>query len=215
MNGRRSSTPAMKRHAANIKINLVPQDPFYSTALGKTLKWAVTIGRYVVMLTELVVILSFAARFSLDRRLTDLNESINQKQNVILSFGELEGNVRAVQTKIEQYQQLEQQQNLVDVFPSLSAIIPGGVTLTELVIRPASVTLGGTALSQSALNLLINNIQLSGDFYNVVVDRIENSEDRSGLLQFRITADTQPTTSTTTQPRSSTPVNILDRTQGL
>lgn len=205
----------MKRHAANIKINLVPKDPFYDTVLGKTLNWAVTIGRYVVMLTELIVILSFAARFSLDRQLTNLNESIDQKLNVILSFGDLESNVRAVQTKVDQYQELEQQQNLVDVFPSLSAIIPSGVTLSELIIRPTSVTIGGYALSQGALNLLINNIQLSGDFYNVVVDRIENSDDQSGLLQFRITADTQPPTGTTTQERSVEQVNILDRTQGL
>lgn len=205
----------VKRKAANISINLVPQDPFFDTILGKTLKWAVSVGRYIVMFTELIVIISFATRFTLDRQVTDLNQAINQKESVIRSFGDLEDRVREVQAKIDQYQQLEQQKNLVDVFPSLSSITPSDVQLTELIVRPTSVTLGGTTLSQSSLNLLINNIQLSNQFFNIVVDRIETSEDQSGLLQFRISADTEPTQSTTTQTRNTQPVNILDRTQGL
>src|SRR5690606_4816272 len=102
------------------------------------------------------VIISFATRFTLDRQVTDLNQAINQKESVIRSFGDLEDRVREVQAKIDQYQQLEQQKNLVDVFPSLSSITPSDVQLTELIVRPTSVTLGGTTLSQSSLNLLIN-----------------------------------------------------------
>lgn len=210
-----SPARAMKHKAANISINLVPQDPFFDTMLGKTLKWAVSVGRYIVMFTELIVIISFATRFSLDRQVTDLNQAIVQKENVILSYGDLEERIREVQTKIDQYQQLEQQKNIVDVFPSLSTITPSDVQLDELIIRPTSVTLAGTTLSQSSLNLLINNIQLSSSFFNVSVDRIETSEDQSGLLEFRISADTEEAINTTTQGRSSERINVLDRTQGL
>lgn len=205
----------MKRKAANININLVPQDPFFDTLLGKTLKWAVSVGRYIVMFTELIVIISFATRFSLDRQVTDLNQAINQKESVIRSYGDLEDQVRSTQAKLEQYQQLEQQKNLVDVFPSLSTITPADVLLDELVIRPTNVTLGGSTLSQSSLNLLINNVQLSDEFFNVSVDKIETSEDQSELIQFRITADTEMPQSTTTRQRTVEDINILDRTQGL
>jgi Tfp pilus assembly protein PilN len=205
----------MKRKAANININLVPNDPFFDTVLGKTLKWAVSVGRYIVMFTELIVIISFATRFTLDRQVTDLNQTINQKESVIRSYGDLEERVRSTQAKLDQYQQLEQQKNIVDVFPSLSSITPPDVLLNELIIRPTSVTLGGSTLSQSSLNLLINNVQLAGGFYNVSVDRIETSEDQSGLLQFRISADTEAPQSTTTKQRTVEDVHILDRTQGL
>lgn len=205
----------MKHKPASININLLPQDPFFQSVLGRTLRWAVRVGRYIVMFTELIVILSFATRFSLDRQITDLNDAINQKESIIRSYGELENDIRAAQAKVEEYQQVSQQTNLVDVFPPLSQITPNDVKLTELIIKPASVTLAGTTLSQSSLNLLINNIQLSPDFFNVAVDRIETSEEQNAGLFFRITAATQKPVTKSSKERPTEEVNILDRTQGL
>jgi hypothetical protein len=62
-----------------LEVNLLPKDPFLSTSLGKLLQWSLTVGRYLVIFTELIVVSSFAARFSLDRQVTDLNASILQK----------------------------------------------------------------------------------------------------------------------------------------
>jgi len=205
----------MKRLTTNLKINLIPQDPFFEGMLGRTLRWAVKVGRYIVIFTELIVIMSFATRFSLDRQITDLNQDITQKETIIRSYGGLENEIRAAQTKLDQYQQLEQQKNLVDVFQSLSQITPVDVKLSELQVKPASVTIAGTTLSQNSLNLLINNIQFSPNFFNVVVDRIETSEDTNSGLFFRISAATVRPENKTAAPREAEIINILDRTQGL
>jgi Tfp pilus assembly protein PilN len=104
---------------------------------------------------------------------------------------------------------------LVEVFPSLSEITPADIRLTELIIKPTTVSLAGTTLSQTSLNLLINNIQLSPKFFNVAVDRIETSEEKNGGLFFRINAATvKPETKGSSQ-KNAEKVNILDRTQGL
>jgi len=205
----------MNRKPASITINLVPQDPFFGTILGRILQWAVRVGRYIVMFTELVVIVSFATRFSLDRQITDLNDSIRQKESVVTSYGDLESQIRAAQTKVEQYQQLDQQTNLADIFPALTQITPSDIKLTELLIKPTTVSLAGTTLSQNSLNLLINNIQLSTTFFNVAVDRIETSEDKNTALFFRISAATTPPQTKTTTKTEAEKINILDRTQGL
>lgn len=207
----------MPKKPAKISVNLLPKDPFYETPLGKILKWALSIGRYIVIFTELIVILSFVTRFSLDRQVTDLNDALFQKQTLIESYGDLENNVREAQEKIDQYQQIEQQGNIAEVFPKLSQITPRDVTLDELVVKTDSVTLSGLTQSQNSLSLLINNIQLSPDFTSVSVDRIETgSPDQPGFF-FRITAqipgvvvkaDEGPT-------RETEQVDILDRTQGL
>ncbi len=185
----------MKHKSVHFNINLLPQDPFFETIIGKTLKWALSIGRYIVIFTELVVIGSFATRFSLDRQVTDLNSSIAQKQSIIESYGDLEDRVRTAQTKIDSYQQIDQQKNIAEIFPQLSSITPRDVKLTELIIKPTNVTLGGTTRSQNSLNLLINNIQLSPHFFNLSVDRIETSPDQINVLVFRLRADTEKTTS--------------------
>lgn len=199
----------------HIDINLLPKDPFFSTLLGKSLKWALSVGRYIVIFTELIVIISFATRFSLDRQLTDLNDSIFQKQTIIQSYGTLEDSIRSTQTKIDQYQQIEQQTNLSDVFPALSAITPQDIKLTELQIRPSSISLSGTTLSQNSLNLLITNIQLSPAFLNVYVDRIESSQDQKAGLSFRIRADTKETAIVSPASAGTDKTNILNRSQDL
>lgn len=177
-----------------ININLVPEDPFFETVLGKTLRWSLSVGRYLVIFTELVVILSFVARFSLDRQLTNLNESIYQKRVLIESYADLENQVRLVQHKTDQYNQIEQQTNVVEVFPALTQIVPRGIEFSSLTIHQDSVIVAGQALSQHSLNLLINNFQLSTNFTRVSVDKIEANEAQQVGFEFLINAQTQEET---------------------
>lgn len=174
-----------------ININLVPKDPFFSTILGKTLRWALSVGRYIVIFTELMVILSFVARFSLDRQLTNLNDSIHQKQITVESYGDLEEKVRLIQAKADQYQQIEQQTNIIDIFPALSKITPRNIQLNELTIKPTKVSMSGKSTSQQSLNILINNFQLSSDFFNITIDKIETGDSRDSGFNFLISADTK------------------------
>jgi len=180
-----------KRKSLDIKVNLLPEDPFFQTILGRTLRWAVSVGRYIVIFTELIVILSFGARFTLDRQLTDLNDQIHQKETVIQSYGDLESQVLSVQSRIDQYQQLAQSHNLADALPALSSITPTGVTLKELSLTPTSVTFSGTSQSQNALNLLISNISLSPSFFNVRINQISSTGSEADGITFQIAADTE------------------------
>lgn len=179
------------KKAAQIEINLLPKDPFFSTIIGKILKWSLSAGRYIVIFTELVVIMSFIARFTLDRQVTDLNSSINQKKQIILSYGDTEETFRTIQEKITQYKQTEQETNIVETFESISNVMPEGIVLNELSIRPTNVIIAGQTLSQNSFNLLINNLQLSSKFSNINVSEIESSKDKPGL-SFSIKADTKP-----------------------
>lgn len=178
-----------KKPPITYKINLVPKDPFFDTILGKSLKWALSVGRYIVIFTELIVILSFVTRFSLDRQVTDLNGAIDQKKTVIQSFGNLENNVRTTQEKIDNYLQIEQQTNIAEVFPALTEITPRSITLNQLIIKPGEISFNGVSSSQDALNTLITNIQISPNFSNVSVNKIESSKDEAGL-EFAIQANT-------------------------
>lgn len=201
---------------ADVNINLVPKDPFFETPMGKVLQWSLSVGRYIVIFTELIVIISFITRFSLDRQVTDLNESIYQKQTIINSYGDLEANLKEAQQKIEQYKQISQQSNIAEVFPKLSAITPTSIRLDELTIKTETINLAGTAYSNSALSLLINNLQLSPDFFNVSIDKIETGDSKDPGFHFQIHARTSEAILKQT-PATNVPEeeNILDRTQGL
>lgn len=172
----------MSKKPVPITINLFPKDPFFKTVFGKGMQWALSVGRYIVIFTELLVILSFVARFTLDRQITDLNKSVEQKKNLILSYGNLETNFRNLQLQIADYQQLATQDNIAEVFPKLTKITPHNVFLEEMQIRQGSIRLKGMVFSQSILNTLVNNITLSPDFSNVVIDKIESlDKNRQGF----------------------------------
>jgi Tfp pilus assembly protein PilN len=146
---------------------------------------------------------------------TDLNSEIFQKQNIIESYGNLEQNVRNAQRKIQQYQQISQTTNIAEIFPQLSRVTPRDVRLDELVIRDNSVRFSGVTQSQPSLNLLISNLQLSPDFFNVTISNIESGDEQDPGFHFQVQAETERVElrSSTTRERES--VNILDRTQGL
>jgi hypothetical protein len=169
----------MKNKPAEIDINLVPKDPFYDTLVGRVLKWALSAGRYIVIFTELVVIASFATRFTLDRQLTDLNGEILIKQSIAESYGDLEKEFRLAQNKIEEYQKISANQPILENFDYISQVTPSGVVLEELVIDSHGVVAKGTTISQAAFNTLINNLQLSPHFINVTIDKVGSLEEKN------------------------------------
>ena len=177
---------------------------------------ALSAGRYIVIFTELIVILSFAARFTLDRQITDLNAKIFQSSAIIESYGSLEKEFRSVVTRVENIKRIEDDANILDVFQNITTVTPLDVTLTQLSIAPSSVSLSGRALSQASFNLLINNLQASNKFFNISVDKVESGEAGSKGLVFGISADTREVKKESAGPvKASTKVNILDRTEGL
>lgn len=203
------------KKAAQVNINLLPKDPFFSTIFGKILRWALSAGRYIVIFTELVVIMSFIARFTLDRQVTDLNGAIERKKQIILSYGNLEDNVRTVQEKITQYKQTQQETNIVDTFTHLSAVVPEGIILQELAIRPTSIAISGRTFSQNSFNFLVNNLQLSPNFLNINVTEVQSSDQEEGSTEFSITADTRIIQQVRANTQSNEELDLLDRTQGL
>lgn len=206
---------AMSKKPATIDINLVPKDPFFQTTLGRALQWALSAGRYIVIFTELVVILSFAARFTLDRQITDLNTEIKKSEVTIKSYGELESIFRSVQTRIDTVKAIDQEVNIVDVFQNLKEVTPQDVILEQLSITPTSVTIRGNTLSQDSFSLLINNLQLSGKFFDITVSRVEAGEEKQPGFTFSIAANTKEVKRESSNERQKTKVNILDRTEGL
>lgn len=179
----------MSKQSRAIQINLIPEEAFFITPLGRLVRWSLSVGRYLVICTEIVVIVSFASRFTLDRRVTDLNKEIVQKVAVIDSYSDFEKDFRAAQEKLKQYGELEKQRNLAVVFEDLSSVTPPEVQVSSLAIRKNSVAVTGTTVSQSAFNTLINNLYLSPHFDDVSIGKVTANEDNSGY-EFDFTAKT-------------------------
>ena len=81
-------------------VNLLPKDTFYESRVGKTVKWAITFGRWIVVFTDFIVISSFLSRFYFDTKLADYHDEIKQKQTIIEALAPFEDSFRLLQERI-------------------------------------------------------------------------------------------------------------------
>lgn len=169
-------------------INLLPKGEFEKSPIGKFFKWALSVGRYIVIFTELIVIISFLSRFKLDNDLARLNKDISEKQAVIVSFGDLEKNVRSLQTKLKIIKSKQEvRSKIIQALDECSSFTPPDVVLSDLSIKDSSILLKGIAISHQGLAAFIEGFKQSKLFDEIDLRNI-SSKGESLEIQFEITA---------------------------
>ena len=173
---------AQKKH-----INLLPKDKWEVGVVGKLLKWGLNVGRYVVIFTELIVILSFLYRFSLDRKLTDLNEDMKQKQRTVESYKDFEIQFRRLQEQMKTIKEVEGESIAADeILNSISLITPIDTSYKSIAIRDGEVSLDGETLSDVGLATLLTKAQNDNTFSEVVLESVSSATDKSQAIEFRM-----------------------------
>lgn len=186
-------------------INLYPEDPFYASIFGKSLKWALAVGRHIVIVTELVVIGSFFSRFILDRQLSDLNSEIVQKQSIAESYGTLEDDFRSLQQRTKDITGILEDQGQFTVLESLATITPPEIRYTNIGYSNNALSLQGTSLSNEALSQLVDGLRRDPAFSVVSLGNIRSGDSRDPSIQFTISAQTTLGSPPTPEPTRSAP----------
>jgi Tfp pilus assembly protein PilN len=184
-----------------IAINLLTQDEFSQSAFGKVMLWALSIGRYVVVFTELIVILSFLSRFKLDRDLTDLNEAISRQKAIILSYGNLENDFLYAQSQLELVRQAQAAFTPNQILDMLSQTTPPDVKLNQLQLTNTGIHLSATALSPQGFVRFITNL-LQHEYVNHVSLGGVSSKDQGMTISFEVIADLEKPPPNPTNPNS-------------
>lgn len=170
------------------EISLLPLEEFEKTFLGRFLKWALTFGRWIVILTELVVILCFLSRFKLDRDLTDLGEKIRQEQAIITSFGELEKDFRNLQKRLSTIDKLEKEQfSFSLLLDELTKILPLDVSLTNLIIKEKEMEISGLAFSEAGFGSFLKGLGENQKFEKISLKKVLRG--KTGEIEFKLGAD--------------------------
>jgi len=112
--------------------------------------------------TEIIVLLAFISRFSLDRKLTDLKEEIGQKQDIIQANIQFEHDVRSLQDKLTKIKTLTSQPTSpLDVLTFFQNFVPPGVYFQSYDLSGNKITVKAVAGSTEAFSQLIANLQAS------------------------------------------------------
>jgi len=164
------------------QINLLQKEDFEKRPLGKFLNWALTVGRWIVVFTELVVILAFLSRFKLDTDLADLQDKIREKQSIVVNSASFEKTFRSAQNRIIQIQSVENNQLGVNkILEEFQRITPSDLIIKSLNFKEKVLTVTGTSFNESGLSLFINNLSGSPIFTQTQITNITKGGKKPGL----------------------------------
>ena len=174
--------------APSPKVNLLPPSDFESSFWGRFLKWAVTTGRYIIILTELVVILAFLSRFKLDEDLRNLNEQINGQVSFLqLQEGQLQ-EFLAVQKKVGLVEQiLNTRGEVVDTLDYLEQKVPVEITMKVRSVSPKGLAISAVTLDERVMGQLLASMSADLKWASVDVSALTN--DSINGIRFRLTAE--------------------------
>ena len=169
-------------------INLLP-----SKELGfseKVLNWALTFGRYIIIGTEIVVLVVFLSRFKLDRDRIDLKDSITEKQKILATLAPINQNVTRLQTRLSEIKRIEEGQGTATAaLPNRAPLTPTSITYKSIIATGDKLTIIGNTLGTADISQFVASLKASPIFKEdtVSLEKIErSSEDET--LRFTVTA---------------------------
>lgn len=177
--------PAFFGHRSS--INLLPKDQFESSPAGIILTWALTFGKWSVILTQLVVMAVFVARFGYDRKLADLRKDIAQSVAVIESYQEIEKDFLIVQRSVGYAEKvLSSWSTYQMMIQNTERATPKDVWYERLVYTPKSFSMSAYSASLTGFGRLLTDIQHNESFSAVNIGSIEDGAAKGARLKFDI-----------------------------
>jgi Tfp pilus assembly protein PilN len=174
--------------AKAISINLLGQQDLEHTPWGRIVSWATTYGRYIMITTEIVVLLAFISRFSLDRKLTDLTEETNQKQAIIDANLSFEKEVKSVQANLATAKQLiSTQSKPIVLVTMMETMLPPDVYLSSIDLTGSKMSVAAIAGTTAGFSQFLANLGASKELKNVSLGDI-NRQAATGI-EFQFSAD--------------------------
>ena len=141
----------------------------------KFMNWALTAGRLIVIITEIVAVSAFIYRFSLDERLIDLHSAIKQKQTLISLLKQDENKYRNLQDRIVLASSLlEKNVKTNKIVLDIVGLTPQGAKIDNLTFNKDRMTINVNINSVSSLTDFINSLKDYPDIKSISIDNIEN-----------------------------------------
>lgn len=170
------------------EVSFLPKEELEQKALGRVLIWVLSTGRWIVVLTEFIVICAFLSRFYLDREIADLHDDIFQKQAIVEAMSNFEEEFKSLQTRIETIDELVGQAMPNEILETIIPVIPNDVFLNSFDFQEDKIEISAVALSYQGLANFWYDFGKLENFANVKITKIGKEEQKTEIT-FTIVAD--------------------------
>lgn len=167
-------------------VNLVK--PRQADFFANFINWALTIGRLVVIVTEIIALGAFLYRFSLDRQLIDLHSKIKQEQAIVNYLKDEEETYRNLQQRLTVASTFSNSsQERVKIFNDILLFTPQGLSFSEFTLNANRLKMSADIESVTSLSSFIENLKKYPKIDSVSIDKIENRP-ALGIIKVTISA---------------------------
>lgn len=162
-------------------INLLKKEE--QSFLDKFIHWSLTVGRYVVILTETIALSAFLYRFTLDRQLIDLHDSIKQKQAVINLLKNNEETYRGVQDRITIASTLSTNgAQTIGLINDILNFVPPEMIINNINFTGERVRIQARVQSVGSLSNFIKKLREYEPITSVSLDHLENKPSSATIV---------------------------------
>jgi hypothetical protein len=171
-------------------INLLPKKG--ESFLTQFLNWTLSIGRLLIILTEIVALATFLYRFTLDMQIVDLNDKIKGESFIVENFEKGESNFRDLQDRLAQIDRYDKiGSNTTTIFRDITQMGRGQVTFKNLTVDTDSAKIDVQAPTSAALSRFVQALKANPAITAVNIDKVENNTSTS-LVGVSITVMLKP-----------------------
>ncbi|MFI5240807.1 MAG: PilN domain-containing protein [Microgenomates group bacterium] len=170
----------------NKGINLLPQQEFEGSTVGRILRWAMTTFRFIVIVTEMVVMSAFLSRFWLDAQNSDLDDLLRTKTAQIKAQEDFEKDFRDTQKRLTIFKDLAENTKASDNLSNIVSKIPDGVSLQSFNYQESSLQIKGIASNELAIAQFVSNLKSDETFKDVALGQVGSSENNNSLTIFSV-----------------------------
>ncbi len=167
-------------------INLLPQEEFEASTLGRILRWAMTTFRIIVIVTEMIVMAAFLSRFWLDSQNSDLTDEIKIQTAQIAVQSDFETEFTNFQKQLTVFKEIDKSTKYSGVLLKITTSVPSEITLESISVQDNSAQIKGTALSEVGIAQYSSNLKADKFFKKVSLGQINSSQNNESLTVFNL-----------------------------
>lgn len=165
------------------KINLIEKKEV--SLLDKLTFFGLNYLRYIIVITQLIVIGVFFYRFQIDQRIIDLRESVEQKKEIVkIVLPLLNEAVKIDKKTLIIEETLLQQKKFTGMIDYLITIFPETITLTNMEIKGESIKITGDSVNAQHLQSFYTLLKKENKFKIVNLKNIKKTETGYSFVLF-------------------------------
>ncbi len=165
------------------EINLLQKEK--NKVAGKLLHFVLYYFRYIIVVTQIIVIAVFFFRFREDQKVIDLKESFRQRQQILAVTAPIIDESREIALKTDKVKvQIDQQDAFLDEINFVLDSIPQDVILDRLGFTSKLITLSGESTNVFSVRSLHRKLSLKEGFETAEIRTLDRIS--AGSFEFVI-----------------------------